>query len=166
MSLFLIAAPVVPSATAEQQQVDMEGGDAASPYALLAATLKSNHPTMHDQDAIDLAAILDKAKSDPETTWLLRKMKEGSGKEHFDEFNKDMTALDIVRSMQEAMNELKALDVLFRDPQRAVQEMIRDGLVPKDKISLYKKDPALLEDDFRKSLYFSLLSYAAAGGYL
>ena len=144
--------------------VDMRGE--TSPYALLASKLKADYEDLPEQDAIDIAAVLHAAREDADTTWLLRSMKEGSGKDDFADFAKDASPTDIVKALREALDELKAVEVLFQNPERAVAALIEDGMVPADKVSLYKNDPALLEEDLRKNLYFMLISYAAAGGYL
>ena len=48
-----------------------------------------------------------------------------------------------------------------------MEESIKEGLIDdKKKIKEYKKNPALLEADMRKGLYFSFISLAVAGGYI
>ena len=163
---------------AAEQQVDMHGNNVAQEeeeaagnnnHALLASKLKANWPDLDDQDAVDIATILHKARQDPETTWLLYKMRQGDGKEQFADFAKNIATEqeEIVKALRASMKEIQSADILFRDgPERAFKEMLGDGLIPPDKIELYRKDTALLESDLRKNLYFMFISYAAAGGYL
>jgi hypothetical protein len=61
---------------------------------------------------------------------------------------------------------MQMAEILFQDPVRAFIEMEKDGMIPADKIKMYKKNPELLIQDTRKSLYFTVVSLAAAGGYL
>mmetsp|Transcript_4907 Transcript_4907/g.9773 ORF Transcript_4907/g.9773 Transcript_4907/m.9773 type:complete len:178 (+) Transcript_4907:165-698(+) len=150
---------------AASAEVDVNGE--TTPYALLAAKLKSDWDGLPEQDAVDIAAILQKAKLDPETTWLIKKMKEEDGSEVYRDFAADITSpQETVQALQVALRELKALEILFQDPERAFQELRKEGLIPPDKIKMYEKNKGLLEEDFRKQMYFMLVSYAAAGGYL
>ena len=74
---------------------------------------------------------------------------------------------DILRGMLHQLVEMRFLEVLFKDPERAVEESIKEGLIEdKKKIKEYKKNPALLEADMRKGLSFSFISLAVAGGYI
>lgn len=156
--------------SAHEQEVDAQGNaqqeQASSPYAPLAAKLRSHYPALPEQDAVDIAAFLLAARQDPETALLLQRMKQGSGQNEFQAFAADASPAELVQALAQATGELQMLEVLFRDPQRAVEEMNKEGMIPSVKLSLYKKDPALLEEDMRKSLYFMLVSAGAAGGYL
>jgi hypothetical protein len=106
------------------------------------------------------------AQTDPETVLLIRRMKQGSGEDAFDDFEAEMSPMQIAQGLAQALEEIEMLDYLFQDPARAVAEMEKEGMIPSDKLTLYKKDPALLEEDTRKQLYFAFVSMAAAGGYL
>ena len=68
--------------------------------------------------------------------------------------------------MKGALDEMKMLDVLFKDPVKAVDAFEAEGLLPPEHLEKYKKDPSLLEDDTRKALYFRFVSLAVVGGYL
>lgn len=140
-------------------------GDVSSVYALLASRLQADWKELPDQDALDIAAVLHQAKLDEETTWLIKKMKDDDN-QIYQDFAADTTPQETVKSLQTALHELRAMDVLFRDPERAFQELQKEGLIPPDKVKMYEKDKELLEADFRKQMYFMLVSYAAAGGYL
>jgi hypothetical protein len=159
--------PNAAAAAGIEQEMDMLGDtNAVPPHALLATQLQLNYDKLSDQDAVDLAALLHAAKADPETIQLVHNMKQGSGQSPFQDFTKDTTPAGIVKGLQETMNEFKALDILFANPVQAVEELIADGMVPPDEVDMYRNDPQLLEDSWRKVLYFTLISHAAAGGYL
>ena len=151
-----------------QTEVDMDGGTVpSSPRYVLAAKLMSDWEGLSEQDAVDIAAVLQRAKADPETTWLIKKMKEEGSSEVYRDFVSDITSpQETVQALHVALRELKAIEVLFQDPERAFQELRKEGLIPPDKIKMYDKNKDLLEADFRKQMYFMLVSYAAAGGYL
>jgi hypothetical protein len=116
--------------------------------------------------ATNIATVITAAKSDPETSLLLLRMKQQGGKESFDAFRRGLTPDLIVSGLAEAVSEMQMAEILFQDPVRAFIEMEKDGMIPADKIKMYKKNPELLIQDTRKSLYFTVVSLAAAGGYL
>lgn len=153
---------------AQEAEVGVDGEtqvpDDAPSRALVQTLLQ--HKVLSEQQAVDVATLIEGAHQDPETALLLRRMKEGSGEATFDDFAAEMSPLHIVQGLAQALEELQMLDYLFADPERAFREMEKDGMIPKNKVSEYKKNPALLEEDTRKHLYFSFVSLAAAGGYL
>lgn len=142
-------------------------GEVPTEYAALAAQLKQAWPQMPEQEAVDVAAMIQTIRADPESQLLIKRMTEGSGKAKFDAFVKDLESpkeIAVALSMQ--LQEMAMLEVLFKDPQRAVAEMKKEGMLPAEKIEEYEKNPALLEEETRKSQYFTFLSIAAAGGFL
>lgn len=118
------------------------------------------------QDAADMEELILKASEDEQTIELIAKMKVDMRTE-IDALGQEPSE-DILKGMKMALDEMKMLDYLFKDPERAVREMEKDGLIGDDKKKLkeYKMDPSLLETDTRKGLYFSFISLAVAGGYL
>jgi len=113
--------------------------------------------------AVDIAAVLQAAQRDPETSLLLLRLKQQG--------TADSLRLEpdqIVAGLAEMVSEMEMLEVLFthKGPERAVVEMVKEGLVEADRVSEYQKDPQLLLDDTRKSLYLTFCSLAVAGGYL
>jgi hypothetical protein len=68
--------------------------------------------------------------------------------------------------MKEAMDNMKLIDYLFQDKERAVREMEKEGMIQKEHLKKYRKDPALLEEDTRRGLYFQFVSLAAVGGFM
>jgi hypothetical protein len=153
---------------AQEAQVGVDGettlGDTPSD-ALISRLLQSQ--VLSEEQAVDIAVLIESAAKDPETALLLRRLKEGSGaKDAFGDFASDMTALQIAQGLAQALEELEMLEILFQDPARAVREMEKEGMIANDRLSAYKKNPDLLEEDTRKHLYFTFISIAAAGGYL
>lgn len=142
----------------------MEGEKTPS-NALVGRLLQSQ--VLSEEQAVDIAVMIESAAKDPETALLLRRLKEGSGaKEAFGDFASDMSGLQIAQGLAQALEELEMLEILFKDPARAVREMEKEGMIANDRLSEYKKNPDLLEEDTRKHLYFTFVSIAAAGGYL
>jgi hypothetical protein len=130
--------------------------------------LRQRAPGLDLQAAIDIAEVLERARRDPETSLLLLRLRGGGGREDFVKFKESMSEKEIILSLRNALEEMKSVEVLYekRTPAAVVEEMYGDGLVPEDKLSEYRKNPTQLEEDTRKSLYFTFVSLAAAGGYL
>lgn len=119
-----------------------------------------------EEVATNIAAVITAAKSDPETSLLLLRMKQQSGKESFDAFRRGLTPDMIVSGLAEAVSEMQMAELLFEDPAKAFIEMEKEGMIPPDRIKMYRKNPEQLVEDTKKSLYFTVVSLAAAGGYL
>ena len=120
---------------------------------------------MSPKDAADMEAILIQASQDEETMKMVVQMKIEM-KDEIEALGNEPSE-DILRGMLHQLVEMRFLEVLFKDPQRAVEESIKEGLIDdKKKIKEYRKNPALLEADMRKGLYFSFISLAVAGGYI
>jgi hypothetical protein len=157
----------VPKATTVDASVDAEGTiqmDAENPYMEMATRLQSAAP-IDIQDAIDIAAVLHAAKSDADTKLLILKMT-NEEKETLTLLTKDVTAMEIVHGLKKSLDEWKAMEILFQDPQRAVVEMEREGMIDKSRVDFYKKNPEALVDETRKGVYFGFVSMAVAGGFL
>jgi len=116
--------------------------------------------SMSQQDAVDIATIIDAAKKDKDTKIMLLKMK-AENPEAF-AGTAEMGKLELTQGLVQAYQELKLLDVLFQDKERALKEMDKEGLIEKGKLSMYKKNPDLLEADTRKGLYFVFVAMAEA----
>jgi hypothetical protein len=145
------------------QQVDIDGELPEIDNQLLELVQKvtATDPDMDEQTAVDIAAVLQAAKKDPQTVLLLRRLKEGTGKKDFDAYK--ATVDEIGPGLVQSFQELKMLDILFRDPQRALKLMLEEGMIDKEHLSTYQKNPDLLEEDTRRAVYFTFLSIAAAG---
>ena len=130
----------------------------------VAESLITVNPSLGEQNAVDIATVIDSAKNDKDTKIMLMKMKA----ENPDAFEgtADMAKLELVKGLEQAFEELQLLDVLFQDKERALREMDKEGMIEKEKLAMYKKNPDLLEADTRKGLYFMFVALAEAAGYL
>lgn len=135
---------------------------------LIVAKLLSALPqTMSEQTAVNIATVLKAASKDPETVLMIRRMKEGSGRDTFQGLVSDIRDMkQVAQALSELYDEIRSMEVLFKDPVKAYEEMKKDGMIPPDKEKLYEQDPALFEADSRKSIYFAFVGIAAAGGLL
>lgn len=135
-----------------------------NPYAQMASRLRSIAP-IDAQDAVDIAAVLQAAQADEDTAIMVSKLKTEEG-EALAALAKEVTAMEIVQGMKQSLDELKAIEALFSDPQRAVEEMDREGLLDKGRLEFYTQNPEALADETRKGVYFGFVSMAVAGGFL
>ena len=144
------------------------GGTASAEVNANGEAQATNNPTegiMSPKDAADMENILIQASQDEETMKMVVQMKIEM-KDEIEALGNEPSE-DILRGMLHQLVEMRFLEVLFKDPERAVEESIKEGLIEdKKKIKEYKKNPALLEADMRKGLYFSFISLAVAGGYI
>jgi hypothetical protein len=118
-----------------------------------------------EEYATDIAALIDGIRADPETNVMIAMMIKDEG-ETLQALANDLSPKEVVVALKQTIDELKAIEYLFADPERAVVEMEKEGLLDKKKLSIYKKDPKLLEDDTRKGTYFAFVSLAIVGGFL
>mmetsp|Transcript_21068 Transcript_21068/g.39360 ORF Transcript_21068/g.39360 Transcript_21068/m.39360 type:complete len:184 (+) Transcript_21068:185-736(+) len=175
---FLILLSIVPSCMGQfgmlnnknqpprEDDIDATSREDMQKYMLVAAKLQAAAP-IPSQDAVDLAAVLDALLHDPETKKMVENLQKADGrKASLEAFSDSLTQKEIVESLKQTLDELKALEYLFQDPARAVLEMHKDGMVPENRLKFYKKNPEQLEEDTRKGLYFSFVSLAVAGGFL
>lgn len=138
-------------------------------YMLLSAKLQAAAPTISSQDSIDLAAVLDALTNDPQTQQMVRNLNSPEGREaNIQAFSDSRTQQEMVEGLKQTLDELKALETLFQSlgPDRAMDAMIKDGIVAKARIPYYKENPQQLEEDTRQGLYFSFVSLAVAAGLL
>ena len=165
----LLALAVLLNLTASQgneREVGQTGNTIPPLDPGLMAELRSTHSDLPEQAALDIAALINTLKDDSQTTELIMRMKDGDGKKEYENFAKDMSGKEIVAALVQTLEEMKALEILFRDPARAVEEMNKEGMVPPGRLDAYRKNPALLDTDTRRSLHFTFVSLAAAGGFL
>lgn len=119
---------------------------------------------LSEQDAIDMEAIILEAKKDLETMAMVTRMKEDNA-ESLAELKK-LSLTEVLGGMKETLDNLKLIEYLFKDKERAVREMEKEGMIDKAHIKKYRKNPDLLEQDTRRGLYFQFVSLAAVGGFL
>ena len=122
--------------------------------------------TLTEQQLVDVATVIESAKSDPETSLLLLRMKEQGS---YQAMANELSASQIVLHLVQTVEEMKALEILFTsvDPDRAVEELIKEGMAgSKERHSEFRKNPSALREEMEKGLYFTFVSIAASGGYL
>lgn len=73
---------------------------------------------------------------------------------------------EILEGLKMTLDEMKVMDVLFKDPVKALEAMEAEKMIPEQHLENYRKDPSLLEDDTRKALYFRFISLAVVGEFL
>ena len=117
-----------------------------------------------EQDAIEIAQIIQTAGEDPQTIQLIAKLKDENS-ESLSEL-KQLPPEQILNNLKVTLDELKMLEYLFKDVDRALVEMEKEGLIPEEHLKKYRKDPSLLEKDTRSAVYFRFISLAVVGGYL
>lgn len=120
--------------------------------------------TLTEQDAHDIRAVIEAAGEDPQTIQMIARLKDENVDE-LDELRK-LPIEEVMNGLKSSLDEMKMLDILFEDPERALMLMEEEGLLPKEHVKKYKKDPQLLEEDTRKALYFRFISLAVVSGYL
>jgi hypothetical protein len=130
----------------------------------IASALVTIDPTLKEQVAVDIASLIDAAKSDKDTKFMLQKMK--TEEPEAVAGIASLAPLEIIKGLIQAFEEIKMLDYLFQDKERALLEMDKEGMIDKDKLPIYQKDPDLLEADTRKGLYFMFVALAEAAGFL
>lgn len=124
-------------------------------------------PAFQGDDALGLAQLIQSVKEDEETKKLLKEYANLGSDIGLEENVKNAGEKDIAGGLIQIYEELKAMDILFQDPQRAVEEVNKEGMIEDDeKLKLYREDPTQLEADMREGLYLSFVYVASAGGYL
>ena len=118
----------------------------------------------NNKDATNIASLIEEAQKDLETKSLITKMKEDQGNE-LAELRK-LDQMEIIGGLKQTFDHLKLIEYLFKDPARAVEEMNKEGMIEKKHLKKYRKDPALLEQDTRRGLYFQFISLAVVGGFI
>mmetsp|Transcript_12953 Transcript_12953/g.27490 ORF Transcript_12953/g.27490 Transcript_12953/m.27490 type:complete len:179 (-) Transcript_12953:228-764(-) len=124
----------------------------------------SHQGFLSDQDAANMEAILQEAMKDVETMAMITKMKE-ENPQHTEELRK-LPQIEIIGAMKETLDNMKLIEYLFKDKEKAVREMEREGMIEKAHIKKYRKNPELLEQDTRRGLYFQFISLAVVGGFM
>lgn len=95
---------------------------------------------------------------------MIARLKEANSSE-LDDLRKQPEE-EILNALKVTMDEMQMLDVLFKDKERALREMEKEGMIPEEHLKKYRKDPNLLEEDTRRALYFRFVTLAVVGGYL
>jgi hypothetical protein len=157
------------AATAETQHTEKEKESMLNQMDIAAKLKELSSNGISNDDALSVAGLLDALTDDEETLELvrnLRKADEGTRDPQLQTFLDSATPKDIVVGLKQLLDELRSLEVLFRNPQRAVDAMIEDGMIDPSRIELYKENPEQLAQDVQSGIYFSFVTLAVAGGFL
>jgi hypothetical protein len=119
---------------------------------------------LSEKDAADMSAIIEEAMKDVETMAMITKLKQDNSN-HLDELRK-LSPMEVLGGMKETLDNMKLIEYLFKDKEKAVREMEKEGMIDKAHIKKYRKDPELLEQDTRRGLYFQFISLAVVGGFI
>jgi hypothetical protein len=114
---------------------------------------------------VDLAAVLQQAAKDPETQDLivrLQAQEESTLTQLKSTSNREQTILGMIQVVEE----LKMLELVFEDKERALRLMQEEGMVDPQRIPLYRANPDLLEEDTGKGLYFTFVTLGVTAGFL
>jgi hypothetical protein len=136
-------------------------------YDVLVKLQTDGGDLLDEQQLVMLATVLGEIKKDPETPRLVQQIKDDAKNQGM-KVRQDMKPRDFVESLLSTFEDSRKLDELFQDPDRALEELIRKGMVDPDgeTIEQYKKDPKKPEMETRTSVYVTFVSIAAEGGYL
>lgn len=128
--------------------------------------LMESEPSLTEKQAFDVAYLIDMIRQDPESMLLLTEIQFGTGKKGYEDYVGWMTPKDIAQRLAVAIEEVKILDKLFQDPAETFLAMEKEGMLDEFMIETYRKNPALLEEDTRKTVFYIFVTLGAAGGYL
>mmetsp|Transcript_20933 Transcript_20933/g.34583 ORF Transcript_20933/g.34583 Transcript_20933/m.34583 type:complete len:183 (+) Transcript_20933:118-666(+) len=120
---------------------------------------------LSDEESAMVDALIEQMKKDPRTVEMVTRMKSEEA-ETLEMMIGGMSGPEKVKNLQQILSELKAVEILFKDPARALKVMNEDGMVPANRLPEYQRNPALLEEDTRKGLYFSFVTMAVSLGLL
>jgi hypothetical protein len=116
-------------------------------------------------DATNIAFLIETARKDPATLEMVGTMKTVQ-RETIAALVAETSDEQLMRQLHVALEEIKMLDILFKDPVKAVEEMDKEGLIDHKMLRHYQKNPALLEEETRKSMYFTFITLSVAAGFL
>ena len=148
-----------------------EGSEEAAVLKLLEVTtkIKDIAPSVSADDALRIGKLFESIQEDEQSIILIENMKrtDFSSDPALKNFIDSASPKEIVEGLNQILDELKAMDYLFQDPKRAVEEILKEGMIEDaSRLELYRENPAQLEEDMRSGLYFSFVSFAVAGGFL
>jgi hypothetical protein len=124
-------------------------------------SLQLHELALSDEENEIVKNLLERVKNDKKTIEMIEKMRSEQSQTLESMFG-GMSGPEKVRNLKKMIFELQAVEVLFKDPVRAVKMMNEEGLIPAARLSEYERNPQLLEDDTRKGLYFSFVTVAVS----
>lgn len=120
---------------------------------------------MNEQDAVDLAAILQQAAADPETQDMIVRM-QTEEKDTLAQLKATSNMENTILGLVQVLEDMKMLEIVFADKERALRLMQEEGMVDPQRVPQYQQNPDLLEEDTRKGLYFTFVTLAITAGFL
>ena len=120
---------------------------------------------LSEQNAVDLVAVLQQAAKDPETQDLIVRL-QAQEESTLTQLKATSNMEKTILGMIQVVEELKMLEIVFEDKQRALRLMQEEGMIDPQRLPLYQANPDLLEEDTRKGLYFSFVTLGVTAGFL
>ena len=125
------------------------------------SSLQLHELALSDEENAIVKDLLKQIKHDAKTLEMVAKMR--SEEAHtLEAMFASLSGPEKVRNLKMIIGEFQAVEVLFKDPVRAVKMMNEDGLIPPARLPEYQRNPQLLEDDTRKGLFFTFVTLALA----
>lgn len=149
----------------EEQQQQQQQEDNHQVANMLLHVANQDSKILSEQNAAELAIILKQAAKDPDTQELIARMRIEE-RETLQQLKETATVQDVMLGLVQVLEEMKMLEVVFEDQERALRLMTEEGMVDPSRIKEYQTNPALLEDDTRKGMYFSFCTLAVTAGFL
>lgn len=149
---------------AEQQQ-PTNNNENNNLVTMLLQVANQEEEILQEQDAVDLAVLLEQASKDNDTREMIARMRIEE-KDTLAQLKATSSAKDVMLGLVQVVEEMKMLEVVFRNPQRALELMLEEGMIESSHKTKYQQNPALLEDDTRKGLYFTFCTLAVTAGFL
>jgi len=162
---FLASGSLALSTTAKPETISEEE---ALKLMEIASKITEIVPEYKGDESIVLAQLVQNLKTDEESMKIVEQLKSGALKLGIEEDVKNADQRDLVVGMINIFDELKALEVLFQDPARAVEEMLKEGMLGEDEQQLnqYRQNPAALQDEMLNGLYISFIYVAHVAGFM
>lgn len=125
-------------------------------------------PEFKGDDALLMAKLVQDLKGDEQSMQMLAKMKSGEidlgNTDHIEKAEHK----EIIMGLINLFDELKAIEILFQDPNRAVEAVSQEGMLGDDeeRLNFYKQNPAQLEADMKAGLHPSFLYLSHVAGFM
>ncbi len=119
------------------EMMTMGGGDELAGGAGGGNDGREEQGFLSEKDAADMSAIIEEARRDLETMAMITRMREENG-ESLGELKK-ITTMEVLGGMKQALDNMRLIEYLFEDKERAVREMEKEGMI--DKAVIVGKGP-------------------------
>ena len=125
-------------------------------------------PEFTGDDTLLMAKLVQDLKGDEESMEMLAKIKSGELEFSNADDVKNAEPKEIVMGMISIFDELKAVEVLFQDPNRAVEAVSQEGMLGDDeeRLNFYKQNPAQLEADMKGGLHVTFVYLSHVAGFM